>query len=76
MIARKHYLETIRQRLKSFPVVSVLGPRQVGKTTLALAIAEAVPSIYLDLEDPADRDKLEKVTKTVYEQVDKSARKS
>ena len=38
--------------------MTLLGPRQVGKTTLALAIADAVPSIYLDLEDPADRDKL------------------
>jgi len=35
-----------------------LGPRQVGKTTMALGVAETVPSIYLDLEDPADRDKL------------------
>ena len=38
--------------------VALLGPRQVGKTTLALAIAQSLPSIYLDLEDPADRDKL------------------
>jgi hypothetical protein len=30
----------------------------VGKTTLAHAIAESGPSIYLDLEDAADRDKL------------------
>jgi len=40
MIERMHYLETIRERLKHFPVVSVLGPRQVGKTTLAQEIAE------------------------------------
>ncbi len=38
--------------------VALLGPRQVGKTTLALAIGESVPSVYLDLEDPADREKL------------------
>ena len=48
----------IRTDLQSQPAVALLGPRQVGKTTLALAIAEAAPSIYLDLEDPADRDKL------------------
>ena len=48
----------IRADLQSQPAVALLGPRQVGKTTLALAIAEATPSIYLDLEDPADRDKL------------------
>ena len=47
----------IRADLESQPSVVLLGPRQVGKTTLALAIAEATPSIYLDLEDSADRDK-------------------
>jgi predicted AAA+ superfamily ATPase len=51
MITRGHYLETIRERLKSFPVVSVLGPRQVGKTTLAQEIASEQPSHFFDLED-------------------------
>ena len=51
MIRRKHYLETIRERLKTFPVVSVLGPRQVGKTTLAQEIADEQPSHFFDLED-------------------------
>ena len=51
MITRQHYLETIRERLKSFPVVSVLGPRQVGKTTLAQEIAGEQPSHFFDLED-------------------------
>jgi predicted AAA+ superfamily ATPase len=36
-VERTRYLETIQERLKRFPVVSVLGPRQVGKTTLAQA---------------------------------------
>ena len=48
----------IRTDLEDQAAVALLGPRQVGKTTLALAIAEASPSVYLDLEDPADRDKL------------------
>jgi predicted AAA+ superfamily ATPase len=48
----------IRADLEDQAAVALLGPRQVGKTTLALAIAEASPSAYLDLEDPADRDKL------------------
>ena len=48
----------IRSDLDAQAAVALLGPRQVGKTTLALAIAEAGPSIYLDLEDAADRDKL------------------
>ncbi|MEY3231741.1 MAG: hypothetical protein RL689_1830 [Planctomycetota bacterium] len=36
----------------------LLGPRQVGKTTLAMEVAARVPSVYLDLERPADRAKL------------------
>lgn len=40
------------------PAVALLGPRQVGKTTLALDIGETLPSIYLDLESEADRAKL------------------
>ena len=38
--------------------VALIGPRQVGKTTLAHEIAATRPSIYLDLEATADRDKL------------------
>lgn len=44
-----------------FPAVAVVGPRQVGKTSLIQAIRSklAVPSLYLDLENPDDRIKLE-----------------
>ncbi len=38
--------------------VALLGPRQVGKTTLALEVAATRPSVYLDLENPMDRAKL------------------
>ncbi|MEO1456222.1 MAG: ATP-binding protein [Pseudomonadota bacterium] len=38
--------------------VALIGARQVGKTTLALKIGETRPSVYLDLEAMADRDKL------------------
>ena len=48
----------LMQRLKDAPAVALLGPRQVGKTTLALSVAEARRSIYLDLESPADLAKL------------------
>ncbi len=44
--------------LRHSPAVVLLGPRQSGKTTLALEIAEAWPSVYLDLEDEGDRSKL------------------
>jgi hypothetical protein len=36
----------------------MLGPRQAGKTTLALEVAKARPAVYLDLESEADRAKL------------------
>ncbi len=38
--------------------VALIGPRQVGKTTLALSIAEETASLYLDLQAREDRDKL------------------
>ena len=41
--------------LESQAAVVLLGPRQVGKTTLALRIAEQRPSAYLDLERNSDR---------------------
>jgi predicted AAA+ superfamily ATPase len=44
----------VRQRLAEAPAVVLLGPRQVGKTTLALDVADAQPSVYLDLESEAD----------------------
>jgi len=46
--------------LKKYPVVGLLGSRQVGKTTLAKSVREAVArdAIYLDLELPSDWNKL------------------
>jgi len=43
------------------PGVVLLGPRQVGKTTLARQIAAKgrIPSLYLDLERPVDRRRLQ-----------------
>lgn len=48
----------LAQALADYPAVALLGPRQVGKTTLALAVADTRPSLYLDLESPQDRAKL------------------
>lgn len=55
MIVRKG-LDHVTGLLQRHPVVGLLGPRQVGKTTLALAVAESLPgkATYLDLESPAD----------------------
>lgn len=47
--------QTVLSALDSQAAVVLLGPRQVGKTTLALEIAEQRPSVYLDLERDADR---------------------
>jgi predicted AAA+ superfamily ATPase len=44
--------------LQHSPAVVLLGPRQVGKTTLALDAGERRASVYLDLEDPEDRARL------------------
>jgi predicted AAA+ superfamily ATPase len=47
---------TVAQRLRTNPAVVLLGPRQVGKTTLAHAVArEYAGAIMLDMEREADR---------------------
>jgi uncharacterized protein len=52
-------LPILRKQLASSAAVALLGPRQVGKTTLARTLgAEAGDAIYLDLERPTDLDKL------------------
>ena len=50
---------TIISRLERMPAVVLLGPRQVGKTTLAKQVAKRWPtSHYVDLETSPDRDRL------------------
>jgi predicted AAA+ superfamily ATPase len=48
MIGR-HVYQIVEDALNRQAAVALIGPRQVGKTTLALEIAEARPSLYLDL---------------------------
>lgn len=57
MIERRIAVQLI-ERLDATPAVALLGPRQVGKTTLARMIGEQRPSLYLDLESDADRARL------------------
>ena len=54
----RYKLQSILARLNQFPAVALLGPRQVGKTTLAQIIAKQHDCVYLDLEKTSDRKKL------------------
>ncbi len=45
--------------LSLFPVTGLIGPRQVGKTTLAKQLTKNLAFLYLDLERQVERDKLE-----------------
>lgn len=49
----------VKESLQTQACVALLGPRQVGKTTLAHQIAQGYSSYYLDLEQPEDQLKLE-----------------
>ncbi len=57
MIKRDIYRHVLRA-LGRQAAVALIGPRQVGKTTLALEIAENREAVYLDLESMEDREKL------------------
>lgn len=54
----RRLLPVLEQRLATAPAVVLLGPRQVGKTTLALTLAETRDAMYLDLQSERDRAKL------------------
>ena len=51
-------LPSLLTALDEMPAVALLGPRQAGKTTLALEVARQRAAIYLDLESDADQAKL------------------
>jgi predicted AAA+ superfamily ATPase len=57
MIERRIHA-ALTDQIDNNPAVALLGPRQVGKTTLAREIGDTRPSIYLDLETAPDRAKL------------------
>lgn len=49
---------SVEEALSRQAAVALIGPRQVGKTTLALALGEQRDAVYLDLEDSDDRNRL------------------
>ncbi len=57
MIERR-ILPVVQQRLEEVPAVALFGPRQAGKTTLALTLGGQLGAIYLDLESERDRARL------------------
>ena len=52
---RRRIGSNVTDALSRFPVVALIGPRQVGKTTLALNVAAEIgrPIVHLDLERPS-----------------------
>ncbi|MEX2365646.1 MAG: ATP-binding protein [Pseudohongiellaceae bacterium] len=61
----------LQSTIAQVPAVALLGARQVGKTTLAKAIARNIDSIYLDLEAPEDLLKLSDPTSFLSAHADK-----
>jgi predicted AAA+ superfamily ATPase len=58
MMIPRRALHAVEDALNRQAAVALLGPRQVGKTTLAHAVAEQTDALYLDLEAREDREKL------------------
>lgn len=61
MVLKREIYHELEELLAFFPAVGLLGPRQVGKTTLAKQFASARDhkTVYLDLETARDRAKLQ-----------------
>ena len=56
-ISRQQVLQNVTNRLRDFPAIALIGPRQCGKTTLVKEILRKTKKKkihYFDLEDPAD----------------------
>lgn len=61
MIPRR--LETkLKETMQWSSSVALIGPRQVGKTTIALDISKGIPSTYLDLEDSLELEKAKDIS--------------
>ncbi len=49
----RHLADTVQRLARSFPIITITGPRQSGKTTLARALYGS--TAYVSLEDPVER---------------------
>ena len=58
MLIQRHAFSIVQSALNRQAAVALIGPRQVGKTTLARLLGERRNALYLDLEDREDRAKL------------------
>lgn len=63
----------ISKALENNPIVAIIGPRQVGKTSLAKKVIEEITEnkVYLDLEKPSDLQKLDNAEWFLSHQKDK-----
>jgi len=61
MLDRTQYMEQIHEQFAVHPICGILGPRQAGKTTLALQYAKTVTGLvhHFDLEHPSDWESLQ-----------------
>lgn len=58
---KRRLQDLLKNRLQNNASVALLGPRQVGKTTMAFELSETLPSIYLDLENRTDLRKVQDI---------------
>ena len=54
-LIRRRIEDIAAQRMGEIPVVALLGPRSVGKSTLLGSLAAAAGATIIDLDDPATR---------------------
>lgn len=59
MLDRESLLRVVKDALRRSPLVVLIGPRQVGKTTLARALLDPSSPNYFDLEDPLSLSRLD-----------------
>lgn len=61
MIVQRFAIRLLKDYARQFPIIAIVGPRQVGKTTLVKEFIKYIqkPTLYIDLEKPSDYDKLD-----------------